>query len=89
MLFYRELYATYSREEREKVLQLLPEGQIPYRLKTLDNFSGGALSNRRASGSFGMNMDYTLLYKVYVPKKIFDKAQECLRLYPAEASHRP
>lgn len=72
--FKKELLTTYSIKQKSKVLDLLSQNNIKYTLKTKDNFGGGLYSERRFTGSFGMDTSYRFIYHIYVSKKNYEKA---------------
>ena len=77
-LFSKEdVYIGYSIEELSKVREILEKDSIKYTYKVVNR--SGQLSRRgtrRGSfGSYGLNMDYTKQYAVYVHRKDFEKAK--------------
>lgn len=73
-LFKRELIVTASMEEKSKILQILSDNGIKYYVKTDDNFGGGLYSQRRLSGSFGMDMSCRFNYHIYVCRQKYTDA---------------
>lgn len=71
----RELYMTYSMDERVRICDLLRANNIDYHLKTINPTTSTFCSTRRANfGTLGMNMDYMYEYHIYVHKKDYDTA---------------
>lgn len=77
-IFKKELISTSSMERKSRILDLLSQNNIKYSLKTKDNFGGGAFSDRRMSGSFGMDTSCRFIYHIYVSKKDYEKAHKLL-----------
>lgn len=75
MLFKTELTSTSSMERMDKIVKALAAHGIDAYTKTLDNFSGGLLTNRRSSGTFGMDSNVRFLYKIYVKREAYEQAK--------------
>ncbi|GFI03254.1 hypothetical protein IMSAGC005_02086 [Lachnospiraceae bacterium] len=74
MFFKKQLFATTSTELKSKVLDILRQNNIKYYLKTKDNFGGGMFSERRFTGSFGMETSSRFVYQIFVSKKEYESA---------------
>lgn len=74
MIFKKELFATTSMEQKSKVLDILSRHNIKYSLKTKDNFGGGLYSERRSTGSIGMDTSSRFIYHIFVSKKEYENA---------------
>ena len=74
MFFKKQLFATTSTEQKSKVLDILRQNNIKYYLKTKDNFGGGMFSERRFTGSFGMETSSRFVYQIFVSKKEYESA---------------
>lgn len=74
MILKKELFATTSTEQKSKVLDILSQNNIKYYLKSKDNFSGGMFSERRFTGSFGMETSSRFVYQIFVSKKQYENA---------------
>ena len=64
--------------EADRIQKILNRNGIRTYLKTLDNFTGGGLANRRAAGSYGMDASFRFIYEIYVSGKEFEKARSIL-----------
>ena len=78
MIFKEEIYVSHSVQDANRIADLLTSAQIKCWVRSMDLTDGGALEHRRASGTMGMNMQYSMLYYVYVAKKNYKKAKEIL-----------
>lgn len=79
MIFKKELLATASMEQKAKILDILSQNKIKYSLKTKDNSGGGLYSERRFTGSFGMEISDRFIYHIYVSKREYENAAFLLR----------
>lgn len=79
MILKKELFATTSTEQKSKVLDILSQNNIKYYLRSKDNFSGGMLSERRFTGSFGMETSSRFVYQIFVSKKQYENAAYLLQ----------
>ena len=68
MLFKTELTEVSAMEEMDKIVKALSAQGIDATAKTVDLMSGGLLENRRSSGTFGMNAEARVVYKIYVKR---------------------
>lgn len=82
MFLKKELFATVSTEQKSKVLDILRQNNIKYYLRTKDNFGGGMFSERRFTGSFGMETSSRFVYQIFVSKKEYENA-----VYLLQQSH--
>ncbi len=69
----RELYMTYDMNDRVRVCDVLSANGIDYRLKTT-NTTSPSTGGRRGGNTFGLNMDYSYEYKIYVHRNDYDYA---------------
>lgn len=74
MIFKKELFATASTEQKSKILDLLNQHNIKYSVRTKDNFGGGLYSERRFTGSFGMDTSSRFIYHIFVSRKEYENA---------------
>lgn len=79
MLFRKELFVTTSIEQKSKVMDVLSQNNIKYSVKTKDNFGRGLYSERRFTGSFGMDTESRFIYQIFVSKKEYENAAYLLR----------
>lgn len=79
MFFKKELFVTTSTEQKSKVLDVLSQNNIKYAIKTKDNFGGGRSSERRFTGSFGMETSSRFVYQIFVSKKEYENAAYLLQ----------
>ena len=68
MLFKTELTEVSAMAEMDKIVKALSAQGIDATVKTVDLMSGGLLENRRSSGTFGMNAEARVVYKIYVKR---------------------
>ena len=54
--------------EMDKIVKTLSAKGIDAATKTVDLMSGGLFENRRSSGTFGMNAEAEVVYKIYVKR---------------------
>lgn len=77
----REVFVGNSLQTFNEVRYKLSSNKIKYDYKIVDstspNFFGS--SNRARTGTYGVNMDLTKTYYIYVHKNDYDKAQVSLR----------
>lgn len=69
----KELYITYSMNDRIRVCDILSANGIDYQLKSTNTTSPG-MNHRRGGSTLGLNMDYAYEYKIYVHKDDYDRA---------------
>ncbi len=76
----RELLTTFSMEEQNRVLGILAQNHIDYRIKTVNSAARSTVagSGRARTGSFGIDMDYAYQYYIYVHKKDYARAQSLI-----------
>ena len=76
----RELLTTFSMEEQNRVRDILAQNHIDYRVKTVNPSARSTFgsSGRARTGSFGIDMDCTYQYSIYVHKKDYALAQSLL-----------
>lgn len=75
MLFKKELLVTSSLDQKSKALDLLSQHNIKYYMKSKDNFGGGLFSQRRLTGTYGMDTSCRFIYHIYVSKKDYNGAK--------------
>ena len=68
MLFKTELTEVFTMAEMDKIVKTLSAKGIDATTKTVDLMSGGLFENRRSSGTFGMNAEARVVYKIYVKR---------------------
>ena len=78
MLFKTELTEVSTMEEMDKIVKALSVKGIDAATKTIDLMSGGLFENRRASGTFGMNAEARVVYKIYVKRAELEPAKSVL-----------
>lgn len=78
MLFKTELIEVSTMEELDKIVKALSAKGIDVTTKTVDLMSGGLLENRRSSGTFGMNAEARVVYKIYVKRADLEFAKSVL-----------
>ena len=78
MLFKTELIEVSTMEELDKIVKALSAKGIDVTTKTVDLMSGGLLENRRSSGTFGMNAEARVVYKIYVKRADVEFAKSVL-----------
>ena len=76
----RELLATFSMEEQNRVRDILAQNHIGYAVKTVNpsarnTFAG---SGRSRTGSFGVDMNCAYQYYIYVHKNDYAQAQSLI-----------
>ena len=76
----RELLTTFSMEEQNRVRDILARNNIDYRIKTVNPSARAAVggSGRARTGSFGVDMDCSYQYYIYVHKKDYAQAQSLI-----------
>lgn len=77
----KEVFVGNSSQRFDEVRNKLSSNRIKYDYKIVDSTSPSYLgsSNRARTGTYGVNMDYTKTYYIYVHKTDYDKAQASLR----------
>lgn len=78
MLFKTELTEVSTMEELDKIVKALSAKGIDATTKTVDLMSGGLFENRRSSGTFGMNAEASVVYKIYVKRADLEFAKSVL-----------
>lgn len=78
MLFKTELTEVSSMAEMNKIVKALSTKGIDATTKTVDLMSGGLFENRRSSGTFGMNDEARVVYKIYVKRADLEFAKSVL-----------
>ena len=78
MLFKTELTEVSTMEELDKIVKALSAKGIDTATKTVDLMSGGLFENRRSSGTFGMNAEASVVYKIYVKRADLEFAKSVL-----------
>ena len=78
MLFKTELTEVSTMEEMDKIVKALSVKGIDEATKTIDLMSGGLFENRRSSGTFGMNAEARVVYKIYVKRAELEPAKSVL-----------
>ena len=78
MLFKTELIEVSTMEELDKIVKALSVKGIDAATKTIDLMSGGLFENRRSSGTFGMNAEARVVYKIYVKRAELEPAKSVL-----------
>ena len=71
MLFKTELTEVFTMAEMDKIVKTLSA-------KGIDLMSGGLFENRRSSGTFGMNAEARVVYKIYVKRADLEFAKSVL-----------
>lgn len=80
MLLKKEILCTNSFEKFNQVKSILVRNNIPYTYKVWDQTDSGFMDNhRRSTGSFGVNMNVTKYYYLYVSTINYDKASFLLQ----------
>ena len=76
----KELLATTDMKRQGDVRDILSANGIKYKVKVI-NLQGASLfgSNRARFGSFGINQNYSYMYKIYVYKKDYGKALRLIK----------
>lgn len=77
----KEAFVGNSLQKFNEVCFSLSSNGIKYKYKVFDSTSPSLFgtSNRARTGTFGINMDYTKTYYIYVHKNDYDKACAILR----------
>ncbi|WP_234121331.1 hypothetical protein [Clostridium hydrogenum] len=77
----KEVFVGNSLQKFTEVRNTLSSNEIKYKYKIVDSTSSSYFgsSNRARTGTFGVNMDYTKTYYIYVHKNDYDSAQALLR----------
>jgi hypothetical protein len=77
----KEVFVGNSLQGFTEVRQKLSLSNIKYDYKIVDNTSPSFFgpSTRARTGTYGVNMDYTKTYYIYVHKNNYDMAQASLR----------
>ena len=78
MLFKTELTEVSTMEELDKIVKTLSAKGIDAATKTVDLMSGGLFENRRSSGTFGMNAEARVVYKIDVKRAELEPAKSVL-----------
>ena len=78
MLFKTELTEVFTMAEMDKIVKTLSAKGIDATTKTVDLMSGGLLENRRSTGTFGMNAEVRVVYKIYVKRADLEFAKSVL-----------
>lgn len=78
MLFKTELTEVSTMEELDKIVKALSAKGIDATTKTVDLMSGGLFENRRSFGTFGMNAEARVVYKIYVKRADLEFAKSVL-----------
>ncbi|RHT86668.1 hypothetical protein [Butyricicoccus sp. AM27-36] len=78
MLFKTELTEVFTMAEMDKIIKTLSTKGIDAATKTIDLMSGGLFENRRSSGTFGMNAEASVVYKIYVKRADLEFAKSVL-----------
>ena len=78
MLFKTELTEVFTMAEMDKIVKTLSAKGIDAATKTVDLMSGGLFENRRSSGTFGMNAEARVVYKIYVKRADLEFAKSVL-----------
>ena len=68
MLFKTALTEVFTMAEMDKIVKALRAKGIDAATKTVDLMSGGLFENRHSSGTFGMNAEASVVYKIYVKR---------------------
>ena len=69
MKLYSELFCTYSMEEKNRVIHILEEHQIPYKISTNGNTMRNLGSRGMALDQFGEKPEVSCEYRIRVPKE--------------------
>ncbi len=77
----KEVFVGNSSQRFDEVRYKLSTNRINYDYKIVDSTSPSYFgsSNRARTGTYGVNMNYTKTYYIYVHKNDYDKAQASLR----------
>ena len=76
MFHKKELISVSTLKDYSKVKEKLSQNNIRFWVKTKDNFGGGIFEQRRSSGTFGLNMEYSTIYRIFVRKEDYERAKE-------------
>lgn len=76
----KEVFVGISSQRFDEVRSILSTNRIEYDYKIVDSTSPSYFgsSSRARMGTYGVNMDYTKTYYIYVHKNDYDKAQASL-----------
>lgn len=80
MKLYSELFCTYSMEEKNRVIHILEEHQIPYKISTNGNTMRNLGSRGMALDQFGEKPEVSCEYRIRVPKEQLEQAQHLSHL---------
>ena len=77
----KEVFVGHSLQRFNEARYTLSSNGIKYKYKVVDNTSPSYFgsSNRARTGTFGINMDYSKTYYIYVHKNDYDNACVLLR----------
>ena len=77
----KEVFVGNSLQRFAEIRNRLSSNRIKYYCKIVDSTSPSYLgsSNRARTGTYGVNMDLTKTYYIYVHKNDYDKAQASLK----------
>ena len=78
MLFKTELTEVFTMAEMDKIVKTLSAKGIDAATKTVDLISGGLFENLRSSGTFVMNAEARVVYKIYVKRADLELAKSVL-----------
>lgn len=70
----KELYVTFSMEERCRIEEILDANGISYSTKAVSR-SGGFGGSRSRTGTMGQSMGLEYEYKIYVSRTDYEKAE--------------
>ena len=79
MKLYSELFCKYSMEEKNRIIDILEEHRIPYKISTNGNTMRNIGSRGMAVEQFGENLKVSCEYRIRVPKEQLEQAQHLLR----------
>lgn len=76
----KEVFVGSSLQAFNEARNMLISNRIKYDYKVVDSTSSGLFgsSDRARLGTYGVNMDYTKIYYIYVHKNDYDLAKELL-----------
>ena len=80
MLFKKHVVSLPTMSDYVKAKETLNNNGIRFWVRTKDMVTGGLFASRRTSGTLGMNMEYRLIYDIYVAKKDLENAKHLLHL---------
>jgi hypothetical protein len=76
----REVFVGNSLQKFNEVRQILVANNIKYKHKLVNNNNTYLFSSRRArTGTYGENMDYSIMYYIYVHMNDYDNACAVLK----------